>query len=199
MTAKAIVVTLFAAMLGAAALAGEEHRMQVELALDDDQSGQQLFRFDSQDAGFKLHDMQIGESRTITGQSGETALVVRTEDGFEFDINGKKIRMGDVAATHGFAMAQSQHHADVLVNVDEDVHVAPAIKVVRIDEADPTNGVTIITGDSLDETTRQQIRDVLASSGHTGAVTFIDSNSAYVDHAGTERVHVIRQEVDVTN
>jgi hypothetical protein len=168
MTGKSIVVSVFALVLGAAAFAGEEHRMHVELALDDDQTGAQVFRFDSQDAGFNLHDMQVGESRTITGESGETALVVRTEDGFEFDINGKKIQMGDVGAAHGFAIAQSQHHADALINMDEDVHVEHAIKVIKVGSVDSENVVTIIAPNSLDETTKQQIRDVLSTSGHTG-------------------------------
>jgi hypothetical protein len=199
MTGKSIVVSVFALVLGAAAFAGEEHRMHVELALDDDQTGAQVFRFDSQDAGFNLHDMQVGESRTITGESGETALVVRTEDGFEFDINGKKIQMGDVGAAHGFAIAQSQHHADALINMDEDVHVEHAIKVIKVGSVDSENVVTIIAPNSLDETTQQQIRDVLSTSGHTGEVMFIDTNSAHGDHASMERVHIIKQEVDVTN
>lgn len=199
MTAKAIVVSLFAVVLAAAAFAGEEHRMQIELALDDGQTGQQLFRFDSQDAGFDLQDMQVGESRTITGESGETALVVRTEDGFEFDVGGKKIRMGDVGAAHGVAMVHRGHHADALVNVDEDIHVARALKVIKIDAVDADNGVTIITNESLDEATQQQIRDVLSSSGHTGEITFVDTKSTHGDHAGMERVHIIKQEVDVTN
>ena len=61
------------------------------------------------------------------------------------------------------------------------------------------NVATIITNDSLDEATQQQIRDVLSTSGHAGEVTFIDTNSAHGDHAGMERVHIIKQEVDVTN
>lgn len=195
MTAKSIVVSLFAVILGDAAFAGEEHRMQVVVDVDDDQSGEQHFRFDSQDAGFNLHDMQVGESRTITGESGETAFVVRTEDGFEFDVNGKKMKIGNIGDVHGIAMG----HGDTLVNVDENIHMARKIKVVKIDGDDADTGVTVITGDSLDETTQQQIRDVLSSSGHSGEVTFIDANSAHGDHAGMERVHIIKQEVDVTN
>jgi len=199
MTTKAILVSIFAVMLGAAAFAGEEHRMQIEVALDDDQSGEQLFRFDNQDAGFNLHDMQVGESRTITSESGQTAFVLRTEDGFEFEVDGKKINMGDFGDVHGIAMGHGNHTSDVLVNFDENVHMARKIKVVKIDGDEADNGITIITGDSLDETTQQQIRDVLSSSGKTGEVTFIDANSAHGDHASMERVHIIKQEVDVTN
>ena len=186
---KGIIVSFFALMLGAAAFAGERHRMQIELAVDGDES--QAFRFDSADAGFELTDLQVGESRTITGDSGETAVVTRTQDGFEFDVNGKKIRMGDMATLHG------EH--DVLVNVGDDVHVEKAVKVVKIEKITADPGVTVITGDSLDETTKQQIRDVLSSSGHTGEVTFVDANGSQGDGSQMERVHVITKEVDVTN
>ena len=199
MTAKSLVVSFFVFMLGAAALAGEEYRTQIEVALDDDQSAAQLFRFDSQDAGFNLHDMQLGESRTISGPSGETALVVRTEDGFEFEVDGKKINMGDFGDLHGIAMGHGDHTADTLVNFDENIHMARKIKIVKIEGDDADNGVTVITGNSLDETTQQQIRDVLSSSGHTGEVTFIDADNAHGDHVSMERVHIIKQEVDVTN
>jgi len=73
------------------------------------------------------------------------------------------------------------------------------LKVIKIDAVDADNGVTIITNESLDETTQQQIRDVLSSSGHTGEITFVDTKSTHGDHASMERVHIIKQEVDVTN
>jgi hypothetical protein len=199
MTAKSLVVSFFAFMLGAAALAGEGHRTQIEVAIDDDQSGQKHFRFDSQEAEFNLHDMQIGESRSITSQSGQTAFILRTEDGFEFEVDGKKINMGDFGDVHGIAMGHGDHTADALVNFDENIHMARKIKVVHFDGDDADNGVTVISDNSLDETTQQQIRDVLSSSGHSGEVTFIDANSANGDHASMERVHIIKQEVDVTN
>ena len=88
MSSKAIVVCIFALMLGAATFAAEQHRMRVEIAVDD--SGTEVLRFDGVDSDFALHDMQVGESHTITGESGKTAFVVRTEDGFEFDIDGEK-------------------------------------------------------------------------------------------------------------
>ena len=140
---KGIIVSFFALMLGAAAFAGEQHRMQVELAVDGEES--QGFRFDSADAGFELDDLQVGESRTITGESGETAMVTRTEDGFEFDINGKKIRMGDMATSVHSSTLHGEH--DVLINVDDDVHVEKAVQVVKIEKIEAVPGVTIITGD----------------------------------------------------
>ena len=198
MKIKGIIVSLFALVLGAAALAGEEHRMRVELAVDGD-DGKQHFSFDSRDAGFELHDMQVGESRTITGESGQTALVTRTEDGFEFNVDGEIIKMGDMAKAVDYTMVHERHGDDVQVNVDEDIHVSKAVKLIKIDDAAASNVVTIITDDALDETTKQQIRDVLSSSGHTGDVTFIDTTGLHGDHAEVERVHIITKEVDVTN
>ena len=112
---KSVIATLFALMLGAAALAGEAHRMQVELGVEGD---------DSQ--GFRSADAS-----------------------FEFEKAGAQ------------------------------------------------NGVTIISGNNMDAVTKQQIRDVLSSSGHTGEVTFVDGSGSHDDHA--QRVHVITKEVDVTN
>ena len=88
---------------------------------------------------------------------------------------------------------------DVLVNAGDDVHVEKAVKVVKIEKITADPGVTIITGDSLDETTKQQIRDVLSSSGHSGEVTFVDANGSQGDGSQMERVHIITKEVDVTN
>ena len=199
MKVKAILVCVFTIVLVAAAYAGEQHRMHVEVVVDDDAEGMQVFSFDSADAGFDLQDMQIGESRTITGESGETALVVRTEDGFEFDVNGKKIQLDDMGDGVDYTMGYGEHHAEMLINADEDVHIARKVKVMKFDGTSTGDNVTIITNDSLDDATQQQIRDVLLSSGRTGEVTFIDTNNAHGDHAAMERVHVIRQEVDVTN
>ena len=192
---KGIIVSFFALMMGAAAFAGEQHRMRVELAVDGDET--QAFRFNSADAGFELHDLQVGESRTVTSETGETAMVTRTEDGFEFDVNGKKIRMGDMATPIDAATLHGKH--DVLVNADEQVHVEKAVKVIKIEKTEAGPGVTIISGIELDETTKQQIRDTLSSSGHTGDVTFIDTASSQGGHAEMGRVHVITKEVDVTN
>ena len=197
MNFKGIIVSFFTLMLGAAAFAGEQHRTRVELAVDEDDS--HVFSFDSADAGFDLHDMQVGESRTITGTSGETAMVTRTEDGFEFDVNGKKITTGDMGIAHDFTIMHGEPHGELLVNVDEDIYTEKAIRVVTVDEAGSGTGVTIISAGEFDETTKQQIRDVLSLSGHTGEVTFIGADGLHGDHAQMERVHVITKEVDVTN
>jgi hypothetical protein len=195
-TAKGIIVSVFVFVLGAAAFAGEEHRMLVELGVDEHGQEAEIFRFDRDDPGMSLHDMQVGESRTLTDDSGTTALVVRTEDGFEFDINGRKFRMGNVIGGHGVATIRGTRASDFLVNAGQGVHAASSVRIV---DGGTGDRVTIISGSALDETTKQQIRDVLASTGQTGDVTFIDPNSSHGDHGRVERVHIITNEVDVTD
>ena len=88
MIIRRFLVLLWAFLLAAAAVAGEEQRTKIEIEIDGDDSGHRSFRFDSKDAGFNLHDMAVGETRELTGESGNTALVTRTEDGFVLDVDG---------------------------------------------------------------------------------------------------------------
>ena len=56
-------------------------------------------------------------------------------------------------------------------------------------------GVTIISGDILDDSIRDSIRAVLQSAGHTDEVTFIDSSGG----SDGKHVKVIRKHVEVVN
>ena len=61
---------------------------QIKLVLDHDGSAEQLELAD-------LHEMAVGESRTLTTASGTPVVVTRDEQGFEIDLDGKKIRLTD--------------------------------------------------------------------------------------------------------
>jgi len=80
----------------AAALAEEERveRVKVNLVLDDEGASDRIAIDD-------LAEMEIGETRTYTSDSGKTVLVTRDEEGWELDIDGKKIRVGDHSAGDG--------------------------------------------------------------------------------------------------
>ena len=56
-------------------------------------------------------------------------------------------------------------------------------------------GVTIISGDTLDDSTRDSIRAVLQSAGHTDEVTFIDGSGG----SDGKHVKVVRKHVEVVN
>jgi len=83
-TLRKYAVLIWAFLLATAAIAGEEHRTRIDIDIDDE-AGQSSFVFDSEDAGFDLDDMAVGERRTLTDDSGNVADVLRTEQGFELD------------------------------------------------------------------------------------------------------------------
>ena len=186
---KKLLVLFWAFLLAAAAIAGEEQRTRIEIAIDNEESGQRSFKFDSADAGFNMHDMAVGETRELTGESGNTAQLPRTEDGFVLDDDGEKIDLSDL------------HDADEarIVHVDRDHRKKR--KKVRMIKSDDDNSVTVISDKAIDEETRERIREVLESAGQDGEVVFIDRNELRADGGAHERteVRVIRKEVDVTN
>ena len=189
---KKFLVLFWAFLLATAAIAGEEQRTRIEIAIDDEDASHRSFKFDSADAGFNLHDMAVGESRELTGESGNTAQITRTEDGFVLDVDGEKIDLSDL---HDADEARVVH-----MKVDGDHKKTKKHKKVRMIKTDDDNGVTIISGKAIDEETRERIREVLESAGQQGEVVFIDSNELQAGGAhGRQEVRIIKKEVDVTN
>ena len=101
MVNKSLVVFFWVCLIGTAAMAAAERQTRIEIALDDDTSGEQSFIFDSKAAGFDLHSLAPGESRLLTDEAGATATVRRTAGGFEFDVDGKTINVDDLSETGG--------------------------------------------------------------------------------------------------
>jgi len=192
---KKFAVLLWAFLLATAAIAGEEHRTHIKIALDDAVSGQQSFMFDSDDAGFDLQSLAVGETRAVTDASGNVANVSRTEAGFEVEVAGETISLGDLGADEDFAM--HMHDDAHAVDVDTDVMIEGA-RQIRIVKTGGADNVTIISGGAIDEATRQRIREALTSAGGGNEVEFIDSTEFNTNGAHKE-VHIIRKEVDVTN
>ncbi|MBT8066425.1 MAG: hypothetical protein KJO09_04245 [Gammaproteobacteria bacterium] len=181
----------------AAAVVHAEQKTKIEVAISDDDSGEQRFIFDSQDAGFDLQSMLVGESRSITDRNGTTADVRRTEDGFELDLNGKSIDLPVLQEHDG---VHGEHEVDVLIDVD-DVEVTKGTRKIKVIKSGTADGITIISGPEITAATRQRIAEALEAEGLDGEVMYIDDESYDgVQQAGSERkVRIIRKEVDVTN
>ncbi len=95
-----------------AAIAGEQHR-RVEIVIDVDDSDP--IAFDSESAGFDPLELQLGESRSVIDADGNTVFIVRTEDGFEIETNGRRVAVPDPAAI-------ADLHLDITTDVnDEDI------------------------------------------------------------------------------
>ena len=98
LTLTALGLTLAAGAALAAAAAGDEPRRetQIKLVLAHD-GAHETIELDN------LHDLAVGDSRSFTTESGKAAIVTRTEQGFELDLDGRKITIAqpDEAALGG--------------------------------------------------------------------------------------------------
>lgn len=182
-------IALFAASLSlaATAFAGGGTHTTFAIAIDDDSGhGMVELNLDSDQMGFNLHDMQEGESRSIVDESGRAVLITRKADGFKVDIDGKTIDLPMIGDAHGAVFVDGDYGEDF------DMHVVHGTEFVTADSSD---GVTIVSGNAIDDTTRESIRSVLMSAGHSGDVEFIDAADM---KGGMHKVKVIKKEVEVT-
>jgi hypothetical protein len=188
MKLKQIAVLIATASLAAAAIAGEEIRHKIAIAVvDDDGTSETRIELDSDDLGFNLHDMQEGENRSIVDKSGRTILVTREVDGFKFDVDGKTIKMPAFDGHHEGAMWVSEGDmTDINVHVMHDMDMGTAHSM---------DGATIITEKPVDDATQQAIRSMLESAGHGSEIRFVDSAGGMDGHHG---IRVIEKKVEIT-
>jgi hypothetical protein len=87
---KALVAWMSSGALAATAWAGDAHgneKRQMQVIFDAG-AGERLEIDD-------LAELEVGESRSYTTESGKTAIVTRDESGYEVDLDGRKVRIGD--------------------------------------------------------------------------------------------------------
>ncbi len=199
---KLIKLAILAALMAFGAVQADETEKRVELKVmvtgDGEHDGTEV-HWISDD--LDLNDLAVGEARTVTGESGREVTVTRSEDGMEFNIEGKIVTVPDMG-THGTQLAfvgEDGGHHDVDVDVKvmkmdgfhEDIDVQMAGDGVHMMQAHHPEGVTIISGKPLDESTKDSIRSVLISAGNGEEVTFIDGSSK------GRQVKVIKKRVEV--
>jgi len=186
MNAKQTASLLATILFATAAYSGENqhHKMEIKVIADDGGDATHL-TLDSDDLGFNLHDMQVGENRSIVDKEGRSILVTRTEENFSFDIDGKTI---EIPAYDGHEdgnvwVSKGDYTSDIDVRV---MHDGMAPDVMFNDEA-----VMIFSGKTIDEATQQIIRTALESAGHE-TVRFAGG-----DDGGPHGVHVVKKVVEV--
>jgi hypothetical protein len=154
-------------VFGAATAQEVEEKMQLKVVVGGDEATE--VNWTSSEMDFDMQDLAIGESRTFENDSGNPVTITRAEEGFSFDIDGKTVMMPDLGA-HGTHMAfadASGIHGAVDIDMDSDVHVMTAHH---------PEGVTIVSGQPLDQSVKDSIRSVLISAGNNEEVTFIDGS-----------------------
>jgi len=183
-TIRALAACLWACLIATAAVAGEEYRTKIEIAVDGDGAEHRVLRFDSADPDVDIESMAVGESRIIKDSDGNDVTVLRTEDGFEFDVEGEKI---EIAGLHG------DHDGDHAV-----IEKHQKVRVIKSHNAD---GITIISGEEIDADTRAALEKVLEDAGKDVEIVFIDSSELGDGEQlqGNREVRVIKKEIDVTN
>ena len=179
-----IMFLLAAFVFASAALAGEGHQTKIRVAIAEGDSSDEIqLNLNGEEMGFDLEEMQVGETRSVVDETGRTILVTREANGFKFDIDGKAIQLPLFGAEHGAMWVNDDSGENV------EVHVMRDAKFVSGDSFD---GVTILSGQPIDDETRESIKSLLISSGHSGDVEFIDPSGS--PH-GLHEVRVIKQEV----
>ena len=149
MKLRTTIVSLTGLMLSIAAVAGEQHR-RVEIVIDVDENAP--ITFDSDAAGFDPLELQLGESRSVIDEDGNTVFIVRTEDGFDIQSNGQRVSVPDPESLVGEHVAIEAHVSDKAVrrivverlheeehevhvmheaDTDQDVEVEHEIRIVR--------------------------------------------------------------------
>lgn len=194
MNSRISILALCALLFGAPAAAQQEDSV-VEIAVNDGTTDEDIvIRIDSKEQGFNLHELQLGESRSLTTADGRPVTVTRAADSFDFAVDGRTISM-PVMPPHadGPPPPGAVHH--------KEMHI-----VRKFGPGGPDNAeaVTIISHVELDDATRASITAALAAAG-LNEVQFIDTSEMVAGHPGPmmdgeeKEVRIIRKKVHVTN
>ena len=165
-----ILLGVFFTGMACSTLAGEDakHVMAVEV-IGDDTSNTTSFFLDSEDLGFELDDLQVGETRSIVDESGRSILISRNEDGFSFNIDGKVIDLPDIVNVD--VDTASMHWVADDLEVEGGVHV---IRDVKVETLHGDGNTVVLSPKPIDAATQQAIKSLLESSGYGSDVEFID-------------------------
>ena len=191
---RAITVIFWAFLIASAALAGDDKKAEIVIAVDGDDDATQVMRFVGDEADIVLDDLDVGETKTLTDTDGRQVTVQRTGKGLVFDVEGRTIELPEI---HGEHHVERHAHAG---GHGKEVQIEER-REVRVVKSDADGGVTIISREAIDEATRERIREVLRDSGSSAEVSFVDTTE-FNEAAGTgarKEVIIIRKNKDVAN
>jgi len=196
-TLKLVALSL-TVIFSAAVLADVEVEREMKIVVqgvsDDDSTS---FHWVSDDSGFDIENMQVGETHSIVDESGRSVLITRQEEGFEFNIDGETVVVPN--DEHDWALAGGgdfMTNVDVEVIADHEMMSAHEAGSVAIMSGGPheASGVTIISHEPLDESVRESIKSVLLSAGRDDGVTFIDGNRG--SHG--QQVRIVKKKIEIS-
>lgn len=169
-----------------------EMKMQVIVSADGSSAGTAI-NWTSDDPNLDLHNMQVGESRSIIDDDGRSILITKEEDGLRFDVDGESVvipDMGDPGNMRASSIALVS--ADGMQTIDHDIDVQ-VIGSGHAMASPVSDGVMIFSREPLDASTQETIRSVLQSAGNDDEVTFIDGSGS------DGHTRVIRKQIEIVN
>lgn len=176
-----------------AALAGEPgqiHETRVVVVQNDSGDGEPVrIELSGEELGFDLQDLQLGESRAAVDSAGRSILITRTEQGYDFAVDGQTVSMP--------AFDHYASHVEIVDLSEDEFDVGVVSGEAQFTAAMPA-GITVVSPEPLDASTQASIRSVLQGAGHDDAVTFVDPTTGPAIHAGrAQAIKVIRKDVQV--
>ena len=201
MNLRTITVFFWACLIASAAIAGEKHETRIKIVTVDTETG--TFEWSSSDADGDFSDLEVGDSKTITGDDGKEVTVTRTEKGLTFDIDGRAIEMMDFDGDGEIMVDVDVIHeggGKHMIHKDGDV-VIKEMKNVKVIKTDDAADVTIISSDEIDDETRARIEAALREAGKDGEVLFLDGSELHEDAQahGAHEVRIIKKKIEKTN
>lgn len=154
--------------------------MTIEVAGDDMSEGVK-FRLDTDELGFDLEEMQVGEARSVIDEAGRSVLITRSETGFSFSIDGKTIEMPYFGDFDREDINWVTAPGDVAANV----HVMRRHGRGTLSDID---GTVIISPKPIDEATKTSIQSILEAAGYGSEVEFIDHAAASDGHVFIKKI-----------
>ena len=163
------VLPAVALMLAVPAWAGDAVERHVKIKVMTDEGGEMT--------ELDLSDLQVGETRWITSDSGKDISITREEDGYRLDIDGEETFIGSPGdGMHNRIMVQAMGHGDGegLHEAMQSVWVTDDHKVIHLD-TEGADGVFISGLGDLDENQKADIIDALRAAGVDKEVHFSPS------------------------
>ena len=174
-------------LIFSAAVADVEEKRVMKIVVAGDSSGDSTaIHWSNDESDFDMQGMQLGETHSIVDESGRWVLITREAEGFKFDVDGETVVVPDFDfdAPHMAFMGGSDFSTDV------DVEILGGYSMMSSHDS---SGVTIISGEALDASTRESIKAVLQSAGRDDEVIFIDGSGA----ADGKHVRVVRKNIEI--
>jgi hypothetical protein len=202
--AVALVLLPAAALLVMTPAVAEDHvdrKVEIKILADADGEGVEL----------DLSDLEVGETRWITTDSGKDVGVTREDDGYRLDIDGEEtFIMSPGVGMHNRVMvhATTDHDGGGSYDSTSNVWVNSDHDVINLDSM--TGDSVFISGlGDLDENQKADIIDALRSAGVDKEVhfapaggphvmSFTTSDGVHADGDATVDVQVIRKHIDGT-